>query len=42
MVAGRDPQLEKAIKVILEMLEKKPPKKLQKPTYPDRSDGVKE
>jgi tricorn protease len=37
MVSGRDPQLEKAIKVVLEMLEKEPPKKLKKPEYPDRS-----
>jgi len=37
MVAGKDPQLEKAIKVILEMLEKRPTPRLQKPAYPDRS-----
>ena len=40
MVAGRDPQLEKAIEVILEMLKKEPPKKLKKPVYPDRSDSI--
>ena len=40
MVAGRDPQLEKAIEVILEMLEKEPPKKPEKPAYPDRSDRI--
>ena len=38
MVAGRDPQLEKAVEVILELLEKEPPPKEQKPAYPDRSD----
>jgi len=37
MVAGRDPQLEKAIEVILEMLEKRPPPRPKKPAYPDRS-----
>jgi len=40
MVAGRDPQLEKAIEVILGMLEKQPPKKPRKPLYPDRSDRI--
>jgi len=40
MVAGRDPQLEKAIEVILEMLEKEPPPRPRKPAYPDKSDKV--
>jgi len=40
MAAGRDPQLEKAIEVILDLLEKAPPARLQKPTYPDRSDTI--
>jgi len=40
MVAGRDLQLEKAIEVILDMLEKEPPPKPQKPAYPDRSDRI--
>jgi len=40
MVAGRDPQLEKAIEVILDKLEKQPPRKPRKPPYPDRSDRV--
>ena len=40
MVAGRDPQLEKAIELILEMLEKEPSPKLQKPAYPDKSVKV--
>ena len=34
--AGRDPQLEMAIKVILEELEKNPPKKPKRPPYPVR------
>jgi len=38
MVAGRDPQLEKAVEVILDMLEKHPAPKPRKPQYPDRSD----
>jgi len=41
MVAGRDPQFEKAIEVIIEMLEKEPPTKPKKPAYPDRSDRIK-
>jgi len=40
MVAGRDPQLEKAIEVILQLLDKQPSKKPRKPLYPDRSDRV--
>ncbi len=40
MVEGKDPQLEKAIEIALELLEKNPPKKMQKPIYPDRSDKV--
>ncbi len=40
MVAGHDPQLEKAVEVILEMLEKEPPKEPKKPPYPDRSDRM--
>jgi len=40
MVAGRDPQLEKAIEVTLQKLEKNPPKQPVKPRYPDRSDRV--
>ena len=40
MAAGRDPQLEKAIEIILQLLDKQPPKKPRKPSYPDRSDRV--
>jgi tricorn protease len=41
LVNGRDQQLEKAIEVILELLEKNPPPRLTKPAYPDRSAGAK-
>jgi len=34
VIAGRDPQLEKAIEVIMEELKKNPPKKLKRPPYP--------
>lgn len=37
MAAGRDQQLEKAIQVILDLLEKNPPRKLKKPEYPDKA-----
>ncbi len=37
LVAGRDPQLEKAIELVMEMLKKNPTQKMQKPGYPDRS-----
>ncbi len=33
--AGRDPQLEKAVQVCLELLAKNPPPKHKKPAYPD-------
>jgi len=36
MIAGRDPQLEKAIEVVMDMLIKNPPRKLQRPSYPVR------
>ena len=36
VIAGRDPQLEKAIEVVLEQLKKNPPKKLKRPPYPVR------
>ena len=34
VIKGHDPQLEKAIEVILEELEKNPPEKLKRPPYP--------
>ena len=37
LVAGRDPQLETAVGVAVQLLEKNPPKLPKKPTYPDRS-----
>lgn len=37
LAAGRDPQLEKAIEVILDELAKKPRPRPHKPAYPDRS-----
>ncbi|MDP2915087.1 MAG: PDZ domain-containing protein [Candidatus Aminicenantes bacterium] len=36
VIAGRDPQLEKAIQIVLEELKKNPPKKLPRPAYPIR------
>jgi len=36
VAAGRDPQLEKAIEVILQALEENPPKELEKPDFPIR------
>jgi len=37
MVAGGDPQLETAIAVAMKQLDKQPPRRPQKPVYPDRS-----
>jgi len=34
--AGRDAQLEKAIQMVTDLLQKNPPKKLQRPPYPVR------
>lgn len=34
VIAGRDPQLEKAIEVVMEELKKNPPKKLKRPPHP--------
>jgi tricorn protease len=36
VIAGRDPQLEKAIEIVLKQLESNPPKKYKKPPYPIR------
>jgi tricorn protease len=36
VIAGKDPQLEKAIEVVLKELEKNPPKELKRPPYPKR------
>lgn len=40
LAAGKDAQLEKAIKVILEMLIEEPPKKPKRPPYPNRSNKI--
>ncbi len=41
VIAGRDPQLEKAIEIALQQLESNPPKKYKKPPYPIRSRNQK-
>jgi tricorn protease len=38
VINGHDPQLEKAIEVILEELEKNPPEKLKRPPYPIKTN----
>ncbi|MGC8794662.1 MAG: PDZ domain-containing protein, partial [Bryobacteraceae bacterium] len=38
---GRDPQLEKAVEVLLEMLEKNPPPRSQRPPFPNYHSGRK-
>jgi tricorn protease len=35
--AGREPMLERAVEYLLEELEKRPARKVEKPEYPDRS-----
>jgi tricorn protease len=37
VIAGRDPQLDKAIELALEALKKNPPKKDTRPEYPKRA-----
>ena len=39
--AGRDPQLEKAVRYVMDELKKNPPKKPQRPAYPDYFKGNK-
>ena len=34
MIAGHDPQLERAIAIVLEELKKNPPKAPKRPTFP--------
>jgi len=36
VIAGRDPQLERAIAVIMDQLKKNPPSKITRPAYPER------
>ena len=37
---GRDPQLEKAVQILLDELKKNPPKDYKRPAYPDYQRGV--
>ena len=37
VIAGHDPQLEKAIEVLMDELKKNPPKKMKRPPYPVRA-----
>lgn len=37
VIAGKDPQLEKAIELILQQLKENPPKTLKTPAYPDKT-----
>lgn len=39
VIKGHDPQLEKAIEVVLKQLEENPPKKVERPSYPDKTKG---
>ena len=39
VIAGRDPQLEKAIEIALQQLRDSPPKKLTRPAFPVRTGG---
>jgi tricorn protease len=36
VIAGKDPQLEKAIEIVLKELEKKPPSQPKRPAFPVR------
>ena len=36
VAAGKDPQLEKAIEIVLDQLTKQPPQVLKRPPYPVR------
>ncbi len=36
VIEGHDPQLEKAVEVVLEELERNPVKKVSRPPYPNR------
>jgi tricorn protease len=40
--AGRDPQLEKAVELVMEELKKNPPRKPQRPAYPNYYKGLAE
>jgi tricorn protease len=36
VIKGRDPQLEKAIEIVMEKLKANPPKKMETPAFPVR------
>ena len=36
---GRDPQLEKAVEVVMAALQKNPPKPVKRPAYPNYHNG---
>jgi tricorn protease len=38
VIAGHDPQLERAIRIVLDELEKNPPQKPVRPAYPIRGN----
>ena len=40
VIAGHDPQLEAAIRIVLDELEKNPPKKPKRPEYPIRGNRI--
>jgi tricorn protease len=39
VIEGKDPQLEKAIEIVLKQLEENPPKEVPSPVYPDKTDN---
>ncbi len=39
VIEGRDPQLEKAIEIVLKQLEANPPGEVPSPVYPDKTDN---
>ena len=39
VIEGRDPQLEKAIEIVLKQLEANPPGEVPSPEYPDKTDN---
>lgn len=39
VIAGRDPQLDRAIEVVMAELKKNPPKPLKRPAYPNKKPG---
>jgi len=41
VIAGRDPQLEKAIQVVMDALKKNPPATPKRPAYPIRGNNKK-